>query len=136
MSPFDVCFAYLFWSVIPRNCDPKLAFPRPTRQSAQSKHRTRIYILFFRNPTPKHLTDDRPTGVVRITQMQPIRQLDRPTLVVYLIHDGFVFRYDTVIGNTRNTFSIPMHWFDVAWSSLQRSKVGGRTIRRPRRGVA
>ena len=66
MLPFDVDFAYLFWPVIPRYCDPKLAFPGPTRQSAQSKHMTTIYVLFFGNPTPKHLTDDRSTGVVRI----------------------------------------------------------------------
>jgi hypothetical protein len=123
--------SHLFWSVIPTYCYACLSF-LPTmlicnlvRKYALNVTRYKdVHLL--RQPAPKHLSDNRPAGIIWVAEMQPICEPHCPTLVVHLVH-----KLSVLCGNSERRHAChalavcAMDGLGIPRSCTVRRKVGG-----------
>ena len=141
---------YLFWSVIPTNRKTRLALSRPvptcqplaTRsernrnndtQKKKSQHGSKEgenHLHVVRDPTLEHMPHDRSTRIVRITQVQPIRQPNRPSLVVHLVYERTILGRDAKGGDARHPVGVGggVQRTSGAGTGADGGKVGGRRV--------
>lgn len=138
----------LFRSIIPTCRQTRLTLLRPIcihqfsntlgiKQEPPNNEQTKEQGInnsrFIRNPTPKHLRHNRPARIIRVTQMQPIRQLNAPSFVMHFFNEGAVFYGYAECRHTRDTQPVgigSVRWFSVAWAGTERCEIRRRCVGR------
>lgn len=121
---------YLFGSVVPTNRKTRLTLFRTVPKCQRVEGAEKKDARFVRDPTLEDVAHDGTTRIVWITQMEPIRHANGPTLVVHLVHKGAIFCRDAKGGDAGHAVRIRrgVHGTGGTGASTDGGKVGGRGV--------